>query len=373
MNFKIIFSLMAALCASAQTTCPPIHFLNAKTVNLDPTNTSHLVILRQSDGSSTAFEMANTSPYRVLATIPHFEKQFSTCLDRAMPAAPGKVSSPASNAPGVAAQPAAFTVLDSGNYLFVLPVANSLDIVVFDHNLQLVSENQIGALTGPPGYNQGYLSPILADMNGDGKLDVVAEYELGLSGEGSGVRVFYGDGAGGFQAAGGFAINGSIYGSMAVADLNGDGKPDVVVGTAGQPGKQSSSGASLVIALNKGDGNFVTSTLPTLDVGPAAIAISDLNRNGNNDLVYLTSFGTTNPPTLNEVVVALGHGDGTFSPQAGIPVNIASSPAPYGNIGTSGAIAVGDMNGDGIPDIVTNGISILLGDGKGGFQPGRIS
>jgi uncharacterized protein (TIGR03437 family) len=81
----------------------------------------------------------------------------------------------------------------------------------------------------------------------------------------------------------------------------------------------------------------------------------------------LTSPVTTNVPTLNEVVVALGRGDGTFSPQAVIPVNIASTPAPFGNIGTSGAIAIGDMNSDGIPDIVTNGISILLGDGKGGF------
>jgi uncharacterized protein (TIGR03437 family) len=364
---KIILPFLAALCGSAQTTCPPINFLNAKTVNLNPTNTSHLVVLRQSDGSSTAFEIANTSPYRVLTTIPHFEKQFSNCLPRAMPAAPGKVSSPAPNAPGIAAQPVAFAVLDSGNYLFVLPVANSLDIVVFDHNLQLVSETQIGALTGP-GYLQGYLSPILADMNGDGKLDVVAEYELELGGgEGSGVQVFYGDGSGGFQPAGGFSLDGFLYGSMAVADLNGDGKPDVIVGTGAQPGKQSSSGAGLVIALNKGDGTFVTSTLPTPDEGPAAIAIADLNGDGKNDLVYLTSPVTTNVPALNEVVVALGRGDGTFSPRTVIPVNIASTPAPFGNIGTSGAIAIWDMNGDGIPDIVTNGISILLGDGKGGF------
>ena len=367
MNLKIIFLLLAAVYAGAQTTCPPINFLNAKTVNLDVTDSSHLTLLRQSDGSYTAFEIANTSPYAVLRTIPHFEQQFSNCLLRATSAAPGKASSPAPNAPGLAAQLVAFAVLDSGNYLFVVPVANSLDVAVFDQQLQLVSEKQVGALTGPGDYGQGYVSLVLADMNGDGKSDVVAEYELGLSGEGGGVQVFYGDGSGGFQPAGGFAVAGYIYGSMAVADLNGDGKPDIVVGTGAQPGKLSSSGASLVIALGKDDGTFVTSIFPTQNEGPAAIAIADLNGDGKNDLVYLTSPVTTNMPTLNEVVVALGHGDGTFSPQTVIPVNIASTPAPFGNIGTSGAIAIGDMNGDGIPDIVTNGISILLGDGKAGF------
>jgi uncharacterized protein (TIGR03437 family) len=363
-NIKIILPLLAAVCAGAQTTCPPINFLNAKTINLNPTASSHLMLLRQSDGSYTAFEMANASPYAVLRSIPHFEQQFSNCLPRATSLASGKASSPAPNAPGVAAQAVAYAVLDSGNYLFVSG-GNSLDVVIFDPHLQFISENKVGALSTQPGYGT-YISLVLSDINGDGKLDVVAQFEIsdypGISSEGGGVEVFLGDGLGGFQPAGGFSLNGYIYGSMAVADLNGDGKPDVVVGT--------SSPGSVVIALNKGNGNFVTSIISTPDEGPAAIAIADLNRDGKNDLVYLTSV-TTDAPTLNKVVVALGTGNGTFLPPAVFPVNSASTlpefGRQFGNSGVFGAIAIGDMNGDGIPDIVTNGISILLGDGKGGF------
>ena len=149
MNIKIIFPMLAAVCAGAQTTCPPINFLNAKTINLNPTDSSHLVLLRQSDGSYTAYEMANASPYGVLRSIPHFEQQFSNCLPRPTSGAPGKASSPAPNAPGVAAQASAFAVLDSGNYVFVSPSSSSLDVALFDQHLKLVSENQIGALTGP--------------------------------------------------------------------------------------------------------------------------------------------------------------------------------------------------------------------------------
>ena len=92
LNIKIILALLAAVCARAQTTCPPINFLNAKTVNLDATDSSHLVVLRQSGGSYTAFEVANTSPYGVLRAIPNFQKQFSNCLGRATSVTEGRAA-----------------------------------------------------------------------------------------------------------------------------------------------------------------------------------------------------------------------------------------------------------------------------------------
>ena len=381
MNLKFISALLAAVCACAQTTCPPINFLNAITVNLDPTDSSHLVLVRQSDGSYTAFEVANAAPYGVLRSIPHFDKVFANCLGCKPFSAPAKATLPANNAQGGVAQPVVFADLDSGNYLVVSAV-NFLDIAVFDQQLKLVSENKITPPSQPaPGDYSSYVSLVLDDVNGDGKLDLVAEYEMvddgGVPGDSGGVQIFLGDGSGGFQLASAFTFNGFQNGSMAVGDLNGDGKPDIALGappatfSGGEPGVPA---GSIVLALGKGDGTFVTSTLATPgNVGPAAIAIADLNGDGENDLVFLTSpvsAGQSLTPSTyapNEVVVMLGKGDGTFSPQVGFPVNAASPFSVFDNTGTPGPIAIGDMNGDGIPDIVTNGVTILLGDGKGGF------
>jgi uncharacterized protein (TIGR03437 family) len=371
LNLKIILLLLAAVYAGAQTTCPPINFLNAKTVNLDVTDSSHLTLLRQSDGSYTAFEIANTSPYAILRSIPHFERQFSNCLGRQTSTAPAKAAPPVTSQSGVA-QSTVFAVLQSGNYLFVSPSdqgPGNLDVAVFDQHVQLVSQNEIGAFAiGPaPGTSIGLISLILADVNGDGKLDLIAEYEqlfMGVGGAGGGVYVFLGDGLGGFQAAGNFTLSGVVNGSMAVGDINGDGKPDIAVGAPGFPG-------GILIALGKGDGTFVTSTLPTPNlVGPAAIVIADLNGDGKQDLVFLTGPVTAGTSAslyypASEVAVMLGTGDGAFSPPVVFPVaGVYNVLAAYN---TPGPLAVGDMNGDGIPDIVTNGITILLGDGKGGF------
>jgi uncharacterized protein (TIGR03437 family) len=378
MNIKIVFLLRAAVCASAQPACPPINFLNAKTINLDATGSSHLTLLRQADGSYTAFETANTSPYAILRTIPHFEQQFSNCLSR--PASGSAVrASPLSPAQGVAGQPAVFAGLDSGNYLFVSAGSGSLGATVFDQHLNLVSQNKVGYLDNnvAPGNENVYISLVLADVNGDGKLDLVAEWEaitMGLGGNAGGVQIFLGDGLGGLKAAGSFLLSGCTNGSMAVGDINGDGKPDIVVGLppaapfGAFPGLPA---GSLVLALGKGDGTFVTSILPTPnEFGPAAIAIADLNGDGKNDLVFLTAPMSAGFNTPNEVAVMLGNGDGTFSPQTVFPVNVAAPFSVFDDpwiAGTVGGIAIGDMNGDGIPDIVTNGITILLGDGKGGF------
>lgn len=368
--------LLAGVCASAQPVCPPINFLNAKTINLDATDSSHLVVLRQGDGSYTAFEVADTSPYGVLRTISHFERQFSICQPPKISPASRNASVRAPTAAGVGGQPAGFAVLDSGNYLFVSPSGDSLNAAIFDPHLHLVSEKGVGALPSEvPGAQNVYLSLVLADVNGDGKLDVIAEYEyqlMGLGGFTGGIQILLGDGLGGFQRAGSFSLDGFTNGSMAVGDLNGDGKPDIVVGLPPAALLDQTTGlpaGSLVLAMGKGDGTFATSILPTPnEIGPASIAIADLNGDGKNDLVFLTCPLTTDVPFVpNQVAVMLGKGDGTFLPQAVFPVNVEAPTTVLNDAGTVSAIAVGDVNGDGIPDIVTNGITILLGDGKGGF------
>ncbi len=369
MYFKFIAVVVGAICASAQTTCPPIHFLNAKTIELDATSSSHLVAVRQSDGSYTAFEMANASPYTVLRSIPHFEQRFSSCLPRVS----AHSSSSAAGGPVAVAQPAAFAVLDSGNYLFVSGNRTlSLDVAVFDPRLQLISENQVATFPfdqPSPGSYGAYLSLILTDVNGDGKLDVVAQYEFVHDGEsfgdGGGIRVLLGDGRGGFQLVDDFPL-GNVNGSMAVGDLNGDGRPDLVIGAPQDPAQQASA---LIVALGKGDGTFTPASLSTPnEVGPGAIVIADINGDGKNDIVSLTSALTpTSQYPPNEVAVRFGKGDGTFSSPTIVPVQAASPDSVLDDAGTPGALAVGDVNGDGNLDIVTNGITILLGDGKGGF------
>ena len=126
---------------------------------------------------------------------------------------------------------------------------------------------------------------------------------------------------------------------MAVADLNGDGRPDMVT--------TNSDGNSVSVLLGNGDGTF--SVQQTFPVGrsPRDVAVADLNGDGIPDLVVANYNDGT-------VSVLLGNGDGTFLPQEVFPVGAK----PY-------SLAVADFNGDGKPDIVvansaSDTVSVLL-------------
>ena len=140
---------------------------------------------------------------------------------------------------------------------------------------------------------------------------------------------------------------GSTPNSVAVADLNADGVPDIVTANL--------NSNNVSVLLGSGGGAFQPQqTFPT-GSEPLSVAVGDLNADGVPDLV--TAVGDS-----NDVSVMLGSGDGTFQAQQTFPVGIF----PF-------SVAVGDLNADGAPDLViangvSNDVSVLLGSGDGTFQ-----
>ena len=130
---------------------------------------------------------------------------------------------------------------------------------------------------------------------------------------------------------------------VALADLNGDGKLDLVT-----------SGSPATLLIGNGDGTF-GSRIP-LGSGGGVPLIVDLNRDGHPDLAFTGG---------NAVAVLLGNGNGTFGPVSNFTTGF-----------TAASIAAGDLNGDGVPDLATandysSTASVLLGNGDGSFGRGR--
>jgi hypothetical protein len=124
-------------------------------------------------------------------------------------------------------------------------------------------------------------------------------------------------------------------------------------------------GETITVLLGDGNGQFRQASGSPVPAGhlPNDIAVADMNGDGNLDLV----IANHQSPYLT---ILLGDGKGGFHPAPGSPFDVHSTPHPHG-------VAVADFNGDGKPDAVTdswgnNQIELLLGDGKGGLGvPGR--
>jgi len=191
--------------------------------------------------------------------------------------------------------------------------------------------------------------PILvvsADFNLDGKPDLAT-----ANNNSANVTILLGNGSGGFSAAGGspVAVGLSPIG-LVVGDFNMDGKPDLAVANF--------DNGSVSILLGNGSGGFSVSTI-LVGSSPNTLVVGDFNLDGKPDLAI------TNKVASGTVTILLGNGNGGFSPAAGSPISVGSFPY---------SVASGDFNLDGKPDLaVTNfssaSVTILLGNGSGGFSP----
>jgi hypothetical protein len=197
-------------------------------------------------------------------------------------------------------------------------------------------------------------SVAVADVNGDDKPDLIV-----ANGNGS-VGVLLGNGDGTFQAAMSYGSGGASASSVAVADVNGDGKPDLLV--ANHCASSDCANGSGGVLLGNGDGTFQAAvSYSSGGLYTDAVVLGDLNRDGKLDLVVASEYASSSAVTTGSVGVLLGNGDGTF--QAAVST---STPTPLGGIRS---LAMADFDGDGKLDLAVGaGNFLLLGNGDGTFQ-----
>ncbi len=210
------------------------------------------------------------------------------------------------------------------------------------------------------------VSLVTGDFNGDGIMDVAAGVNPGLSQSGpSGVYVLFGQANGTLAAP--VKIDSSLNPTgLTAADINGDGKSDLVVADQGffdYAGASDQINGAVHVYLGNANGTFTTAASPTTPATNYSVAaLGDLNGDGKLDLILAGNVAGTQGSTSPYVYTLLGNGDGTFKS--------ASAVALVGNYGIgSTSIVLADFNHDGHLDVVvgdaTANTSVLLGNGDG--------
>jgi hypothetical protein len=218
----------------------------------------------------------------------------------------------------------------------------------FSNSVSILLGNGNGTFDATVTYPVGSAPTSVAagDFNGDGRSDLAVTNSYSNN-----VSILLGDGNGTFAPAVFYGV-GSSPNSVTIGDFDGDGKRDLAVANSG----------SNTVSILLGIGNGTFGIAPSIAVGtnPRSIAVGDFNGDGNSDLAVANGGNDQAVPSIS---ILLGDGKGLFAPA----INYPSKESPI-------SLVVGDFNGDGKSDLAVasvgyrgGSVSILLGDGKGGF------
>jgi hypothetical protein len=198
---------------------------------------------------------------------------------------------------------------------------------------------------------------VLADFNNDGAMDMAIAGTLLPPSTASFVNVYLGNNSGSFSAPTTYGI-GNMPVSLIAGDFYGAGRTDLMTFNAGDAG--------LSLLQNTGGGHFQAATV-THSSNATGIVAGDFNRDGKAD-VAVVNTPTCKSPCKGTVTVFPGTGSNYFSPGATYPIGMHGT-----------AIAAGDLNHDGVLDLVvvnsfagdSSDTSVLLGNANGTFQAAR--
>jgi hypothetical protein len=247
-----------------------------------------------------------------------------------------------------------------------------LDLVVLNHandTISVLLGNGNGTFAPQVTYATGHMPVALlaADFKGDGRMGVAVVNQICVINSttcaAGSVSVLLGNGDGTLQPHVDFAVGVTPVG-LAVADFNGDSKPDLAVTNA-----NLGLGNTVSILTGKGDGTFNPHVDYTVTNEPGPIVAADFNNDGKMDLaIACQDTANTQPCTAPlSLSILLGNGDATFQRH---DVKLSTSGFPHG----PSSLVAADLNADFVPDLIAgdltgSGFSTFLGNGDGTFQP----